>query len=60
AILAMNPQRGDVYNNLGVIYAQLGSLNQAIMAFQEALRLKPDDPRAQQNLERALRIKGQR
>src|SRR4029079_18949613 len=50
-----NPQE---YINLGGIYCQLGSWDNAIAAFQQAVNLKPDFPNAYYNLAHAQIQKG--
>jgi lipoprotein NlpI len=57
-VLNLEPDRADVYNKLGVIYTELGSFDKAIMAFQKALRLRPDYIDAQQNMERIRNLEG--
>jgi tetratricopeptide (TPR) repeat protein len=60
--------RPDFHNNLFVVfrilaavYAQMGSYSKAVSAFEEAVRLNPDDRAAQQNLKMAYeRIKGRK
>ena len=43
---------------MGVALAQQGKLNEAIVCFREALRLKPDYPQARANLDLALQMAG--
>jgi len=43
-----------VHNSLGVVYMRLGQKSQAIAEFKEALRLRPDDGAAAENLRFAL------
>jgi tetratricopeptide (TPR) repeat protein len=43
-----------VHNSLGVVYMRLGQMSQAIAEFKEALRLRPDDAGAAENLRFAL------
>ena len=38
------------YNNLGILYDQQGQYDKSTPAFQQALRLKPDDANAAYNL----------
>jgi len=40
----------EVYNNLGYVYADAGRVNEAIAAYHEAIRLKPNYPEAQVEL----------
>jgi tetratricopeptide (TPR) repeat protein len=42
--------KAPVHNELGVIYARLGQTSEAIAQFKEALRLRPDDAQAAENL----------
>lgn len=42
--------KAPVQNELGVIYARLGQTSEAIAQFKEALRLRPDDAQAAENL----------
>jgi tetratricopeptide (TPR) repeat protein len=42
--------KAPVHNALGVVYARLGQTSQAIAQFKEALRLRPDDAEAAENL----------
>jgi Flp pilus assembly protein TadD len=49
----LKPDSVEAHNQLGLIQAQQGKLAEAISQFQEALRLRPNDPLAQQSLKRA-------
>lgn len=44
------PDLADPYNNLAVLYAADGRLDEAQAALQQALRLQPDHAQAQENL----------
>ena len=44
-------------NDRGFIFLKNGQIDEAIDQFQEAIRLKPDDPSARNNLTRALEAK---
>ena len=54
----VSPLKPRVFNNLGFAYSAAGCLREAEAAYREALRLKPDYPRAQANLERLLERAG--
>src|SRR6266566_5210695 len=43
-------QKAPVHNNLGVVYMRLGQTSEAIAQFNEALRLRPDNAAAAENL----------
>jgi Flp pilus assembly protein TadD len=42
--------KAPVHSGLGVVYARLGQTSEAIAQFKEALRLRPDDAEAAENL----------
>lgn len=44
------PDLADPYNNLAVLHAAAGELDQAQAALEQALRLQPDHAQAQENL----------
>ncbi len=44
------PDLADPYNNLAVLHAAAGDLDEAQAALQQALRLQPDHAQAQENL----------
>ena len=46
--------KAPVHNNLGVVYMRLGQTSEAIAQFNEALRLRPDNAAAAENLRFAL------
>lgn len=48
--LALDSNSPDAYNNLGVLYFELGLYSQAADAFRKAYRLRPGDPRIGFNL----------
>ncbi len=44
ALLEINPNLYDVYQNLGIAYKSLGNFSEAEKSFREAIRIKPTDP----------------
>jgi tetratricopeptide (TPR) repeat protein len=54
ATLEGNPDCWLAHDNLGIVLAQSGRVDEAIAHYQEALRLKPDYPEAYNNLGNAL------
>jgi Flp pilus assembly protein TadD len=46
----LNPKLAQPHNYLGKVLMREGNTSQAIAQFQEALRLHPDFPEAEQNL----------
>ena len=48
--LELKPDNPDVQVNLGAIYKDLGSLDQALASTLKALELKPDNPTVHMNL----------
>lgn len=53
------PNDADVHNNLGLILADIGLLNDAVVSFNLALKIKPDYARVYYNKGNALRDLGQ-
>ncbi len=49
-----NDLKATAFYNNGVIYTKESSLDQSIEAYKAALRLKPDDRQARENLQKAL------
>jgi Flp pilus assembly protein TadD len=49
----LNPTDADVRANLGTVLAISGDLPAAVRAFEESLRLNPEQAAARQNLVRA-------
>jgi tetratricopeptide (TPR) repeat protein len=50
AILQINPNSADAYNNMGVSYAGLGQWDDAVASLQAALRINPNYQLAKNNL----------
>ena len=48
--VGMKPENVEARDKLGLMYAQQGRLEDAIVQFREALRIKPSDPIARQSL----------
>jgi cytochrome c-type biogenesis protein CcmH/NrfG len=46
----MKPESVEARDKLGLMYAQQGRLEDAIVQFREAIRIKPSDPIARQSL----------
>jgi len=53
-----NPDYAEVYYNLGVASANRGQFDEAIAAFQKALKIKPDYAETRNNLGAALQARG--
>jgi len=49
----LKPDSLEAHDKLGLIYVQQARLGEAIAQFQEALRIKQNDPIAQESLARA-------
>lgn len=58
-VLNADPRNAPAVQLRGLIYAQLGHLNEAVEDFRAAVALTPDDPVAHNNLGNALRPLGQ-
>ncbi len=56
AAVALGHASGDVWNTLGILRAQQGDLQQAEIAFANAVALEPDRPVFEQNLAEARRL----
>ena len=52
-VLASNPMHAEAHNNLGIILAKQGRLDEAVSQFVEALRIDPDFTKAKRNLQKA-------
>jgi Flp pilus assembly protein TadD len=46
----LNPKLAQPHNYLGKVFMREGNLTQAVLQFEEALRLHPDFPEAEENL----------
>jgi predicted O-linked N-acetylglucosamine transferase (SPINDLY family) len=57
--LRLRPGIPEAHNNLGIVLAEQGRLEEAAASFRQAVRLKPDDAVAHSNLGNALREQGQ-
>jgi tetratricopeptide (TPR) repeat protein len=56
-MILLAPERAALHNNLGVVYARSGMLNEAINEFMTTLAMEPDNADAKKNLDRAMRMK---
>ena len=56
--LCINPEFAEAHNGLGVVPANQGRINEAIIQFSEALRNDPINVNAQINLKNALSGQG--
>ena len=54
--IALDPYLLKAHNNLGVIYAAQGRLQEAVAAWKTALAIDPADPQTKRNLEEAVEI----
>jgi protein O-mannosyl-transferase len=57
--ISRNPEAWMAHNNLGTVLLQKGLPDEAIIHFQKALEIKPDDAGAEANLGNALLQKGE-
>ena len=57
--LAVNPNADLAHNNLGLLLAQAGELDEAISHLQKAVDLRPTSAHAHNNLANAFRVTGQ-
>ena len=60
AAIRHNPGLAAAQNNLGVIYAQQGKLDMAILQFQQALTIDPHYEDARGNLSKMLQERSQK
>ncbi len=58
AAVALRPDDGAAFGGLGIALASTGRIDEAIAAFERAAALDPANPRTQQNLQRALAMRG--
>jgi protein O-GlcNAc transferase len=56
-VLARQPAFAEAHNNIAIAYAQTGNLDQALIHFREAIRIRPDYRAAIKNLEIAEKEK---
>jgi tetratricopeptide (TPR) repeat protein len=56
----VNPNYAQAYFNLGKVYAKQDRLDDAVLNFQQALRIQPGVPEIRENLARALARQGKR
>jgi spermidine synthase len=56
--IAKNPQCWLAHNNLGTVLAQVGRMPEAIVQYEQALRIKPDYPKARNDLAWMLATRG--
>ena len=52
--MEITPDDSDAHNNLGVVLMKTGYIQEALMHFQEALRLNPRGEEARKNLQFAI------
>ncbi len=50
AVTIWDPAHHKAWNNLGIAYLKLGEAEEARLAFEKALALRPDDPLVKKNL----------
>ena len=53
--LDINPDYAEAHNNLGVIFKELGQLDDAVKSYKKALAINPDYAIAHNNLDIALK-----
>jgi protein O-mannosyl-transferase len=58
ATLARNPEADLAQNNLGMLLAQAGQMDEAVQHLQKAVAIRPGSARAHNNLANAMRVTG--
>jgi predicted O-linked N-acetylglucosamine transferase (SPINDLY family) len=58
ALLINHPRMGGIHNSLGIVLAELGSIDESIECFQQALRIEPQAPDGYVNLAGAFNNAG--
>ena len=56
AVLEIDPKDTTARNNLGVIYARQGKLDQAILQWQVILEIEPSNQEVKENIEKARKM----
>ena len=56
--LTLDANSSDVMKNLGALYANFGDFNKAILIWEKALKIKPDDQELKKNIEHAKNLRG--
>jgi len=56
----VNPNYAQAYFNLGKVYAQQDHLDDAVLNFQQALRIQPGVPEIHENMARTMARQGKR
>ena len=54
--LRLDPDYAEAYNNLGILYAKAGQVEQARTQWETALKLKPGYEDARRNLQKLQRL----
>ena len=58
--LSLNPYNINALNNLGVAYASVGKIAEAIQAWENSIRIWPDHMEAHKNLGTVYALKGEK
>src|SRR5262249_41849736 len=58
ALIRCDPRNGAAYHNLGMVYLRTGRAPQAVVAFRESLRHRPEAPATRVQLGHALKASG--